>query len=468
MALVIAAISIPAQTRSSLEELITLADIQREEFEPAIGEQIRSAYEEAARRPDDAEATGRLGMIFQCYGKYEWAAICYRRAQTLAPRSARWSYYLGNVEAWLGKDHEAAGHLRQALKLDARYTPGLVRLGQFLFESGDLDESRLLFEEAIRQQPRFAAAHLGLGRVLASRGEWAAAIASCIRACDIFPNYAAARYALAMAYRKTGQEAKAREQLDLYTRAKGASQPAEDPWMDAVNALYRGGMTHFAKGSALAQQGRPKEAAAQFESALEVNPRLMMAHVNLIAMYGQMGLMDKAEKHFQAAVSQDPGWAEIYYNWGLVLARQHKSSEAAEQFRKAIEANPNYAEAHMELGQVLEEGGRIGEAQHHFRLAVENAPSSRQARYLLGRSLIRTGPLDEAIAELRETIQVEDDKTPVCMQALAAAYQRAGNLRMALHYAQEARQRCLARRMDALAAELQLDIDRLSAETKAR
>lgn len=468
LAVALGAIRLHAQSRHESEDLVSLAQIEEEEFEPAVGEQIRAAYERAVQHPDDAEAVGGLGMIFQCYGKYEWAAICYRRAQALAPRSAKWAYYLGNVEAWLGKDSQAIDHVRVALRMDASYAPARVRLGQLLFDAGDLEQSRQLFKEALSEQPRFAGAHLGLGRVLAARGDWPAAIASYRRACDIFPNYAAAHYALAMAYRNSGEAAKAREQLELYVRFKEASQPVEDSLMDAVKALYRGGLTHCAKGSALAQQGKPKEAAAEFESALQINPRLMMAHVNLIAMYGNLGLLDKAEQHFHQAVRLDPGWAEVYYNWGLLLSRLHRIPQAAEQFSNAIEANPNYADAHMQLGQLLEETGRIGEAQQQFRLAVENAPADRQSRYLLGRSLIRTGRFEEAIVQLLQTVQVEDDKTPVCMQALAAAYQRAGDLHMALHYAHEAWQRSVARRMDALTRELQQDIDKLSAETKAR
>jgi tetratricopeptide (TPR) repeat protein len=468
--LALALVSIRAHAQSpdaSLAELISPQLIQQEEFEPAVGEQIRAAYQQALHRPGDAEAVGRLGMIFQCYGKYTLAEICYRRARALEPNSSRWAYYLGNVEAWLGKDREALDDVREALKIDASYTPARVRLGQLLFESGDIEQSRQVFEEAIRQRPRLAAAHLGLGRVLAARGDWNAAIASYRRACDIFRNYAAAHYALAMAYRKTGDAAHARDELALYERCKESSQPSEDPLMDAVKSLYVGGLTHFAKGSSLAQQGKAKEAAAEFESALQVNPRMVMAHVNLIAMYGDLGLMDKAEEHFHEAVRLDPGWAEIYYNWGLLLFHKHRIAEAAEAFKKAIEVNPNYAEAHMELGQLLDETGRTSEAQQHFRLALDNSPDNRQAHYLFGRSLIRTGEFARAIDQLLATIQVEDDKTPICMQTLAVAYQRAGDLNKALYYTREARQRAVTRKMVELAAQLERDIDRLSAETKA-
>src|SRR6266513_2619971 len=104
---------------TSIADLISVQRIQKEEFEPAVGEQIRHAYEQARKRPLDAEIVGKLGMTFQCYGKYELAEICYRRAWKLAPQSFRWAYYLGNVEAWNGKSHEGIQDIREALKMDA-------------------------------------------------------------------------------------------------------------------------------------------------------------------------------------------------------------------------------------------------------------------------------------------------------------------------------------------------------------
>ena len=460
---------IPVNAQSldvSVSDLISLTEIQREEFEPAVGEQIRFAYKEALHDAQNAEVVGRLGMILQCYRKYELADVCYRRSWTLSPRSFRWLYYLGNVEGWIGRNQDAINHVREALKIDENYTPARVRLAQLLFESGDVQQSIKEYEESIRRNPRLAAAHFGRGRLLAAQGDWSDAIASYRQACNLFQNYAAAHYGLAMAYKKTGDDAKGLEQLELYHRFKKTSQPSEDPLIDAVNSLYVGGNAHFAKGSSLSQQGKTKQAAEEFETALNVNPRLMMAHVNLIGIYSDLGRPDKAEEHFREAVKLDPGWAEVYYNWGLLLFRERKFTEASEAFRKAIEVNPTYANAHVQLGQILDETGHMSEAQQHFQLALENSPANRQARYLFGCSLIRTGQFREAVTQLFETIKVEDDKTPICLQALSAAYEGAGDIQNALRYTQLARERAVLRGMDELAVQLQIDINRLSNGTK--
>src|SRR5436190_1465324 len=237
--------------------------------------------------------------------------------------------------------------------------------------------------------------------------------------------------------------------------------------MNDVKSLYVGGLSHFAKGSSLVREGRTSEAIAEFESALQVNPRLVMAHVNLIATYSDLGRRDKAEQHFREAVALDPGWAEAYYNWGLVLLRERKSAEAATAFQKAIEVNPKYTDAHLQLGSLLDDNARSTEAQEHFRLALENGTNIRQAHFLLGRSLIRTGQWADAIQHLLETINVDDDKTPVCLQTLAAAYQRTGDLASAVRYLQQARQQAISRNNTKLAAQLQQELKQVSKEAAA-
>ena len=131
------------------------------------------------------------------------------------------------MEAWTGKSRDGIQDIREALKLDARYTPARVRLGELLFQTGDLDSSLRAYEESVQRDPRLASAHLGRGRVLAERANWSQAIESYLRACELFKNYAAAHYALAMAYRKTGEAAKAQVHLQLYERYKETSQPSE-------------------------------------------------------------------------------------------------------------------------------------------------------------------------------------------------------------------------------------------------
>ena len=445
-------------------DLVSLEEISLQEFEPAVRDQIGRAYEQARKGAQDGAAAGNLGMVLQAYGKYELAASCYRRARALDRRSFRWPYYLGAVEGMLGNNPEATAHVREALALNPAYAPARVRLARLLFDAGEAGQSATLYRAIVDQNPRLASAHFGLGQLLAAQGDWHGAIESFRRACEIAENYAAAEYALAMAYRSAGDLEQTRVHLERYQRLKQARQPSDDPLMDKVKSLYAGGMTHFASGSSLAQEGKPREAAAEFEAALKVNPRLVMAHINLIAMYGRLDLPEKAEQHFRAAVELDAGWVEAYYNWGMFLVEHGRKAEAAQVFLKAVEVNKNYPDAQFQLGSLLDESGHSQEAAARYERALELDPHHRQARYFLARNLVRAGRVEDGIRHLLEMLKVEDRWTPLCMRALAIAYEYEGKREQALYYIGQARQRAASLNMRDLAADLQRDSDRLNAE----
>ncbi len=437
------------------------------ELEPAARHQVLEAHREAQEHPQDATPVGKLGMILQAYGKFDAAETCYRRAQALAPANFRWTYLLGNAEAWLGKYPQAIAHLQAAIELDPDYAPAKVRLAQLLFDTGEVDQSRRLCEAALRRNPRLASAHLALGKALAASGDWPGAIAAYRRALELFANFAAAHYALGLAYRKTGDPAAAARHLRESERLKHARQPAEDPVIEQVKAFYAGGLTHLAKGSELAQQGKLREAAAEFEAALRRNPDLMPAHINLIAMYGQLGQFEQAEEHFRTAEQLDPGWVEIYHNWGLALLSKGEKDRAGAMFRKAIEVNPNYADARAQLGALLHEQGRLDEAAAELERALQLSPSHRQAHFLLADILARRGRLREAVPHLLETVKVEDRRTPFGFQALAIVYERLGDPRQAAAYLEEALRRARALGMQNLAEGLERERARLEGATTA-
>lgn len=447
-----------------LPELVSADQFRLDELEPAVRDQIKLAYEEARKKPQDAAAVGRLGMMFQVYGKYEFAENCYLRARGLDSRSSRWPYYLGIVEKALGKNEQAIRYIRESLDIDSSYAPARVRLAQLLFDAGEVDQSAEMYRSVISQNKRMATAYFGLGQGLAARGDWPAAIDAYQHACEIAENYAAAHYALGMAYRNAGDMAKAKTHLERSRISKQAKQPSEDPLMNDVNSLYSGGLTRFAKGSTLYQQGKLQEAIQEFEGALEVNPRMVTAHINLIALYGQLDQFDKAEQHFKAAVELDPGWVEVYYNWGMFLVRHGKQAQAAEMFQKAVEINPSYPEAQVQLAMLLDQSGRSKEAAAHYERALEVNPTHRQAHYFYARSLLMSRQTKGAIQHLLETIKVEDTWTPVCMQALAIAYERDGNRERAIYYLRQAKQRADSSGSQDLASQLQREIERLSTE----
>ena len=82
-----------------------------------VQRQVNEAYVRARAHPTDAAANGKLGMVLDAYEQYDSAALCYRRAHALDPKSFEWMYDLGWVEFKQGQYDEAAETLAAALAL---------------------------------------------------------------------------------------------------------------------------------------------------------------------------------------------------------------------------------------------------------------------------------------------------------------------------------------------------------------
>jgi predicted Zn-dependent protease len=88
--------------------------------------------------------------------------------------------------------------------------------------------------------------------------------------------------------------------------------------------------------------------------------------------------------------------------------------------------------------------GKLEEAARYYRAAIETKPDYRIAHFNLGRILVQQGQFREAVEQFLQTLEPEDQETPVYTYALAAAYARAGDRQNALKYTKQARQKAEA------------------------
>jgi tetratricopeptide (TPR) repeat protein len=442
----------------------SLPDLPRvvfDNFAPEIREQMRKAYAAAQARPRDAEAAGRLGMTLHTYEEYEGAAVCYERARRLAPDEFRWVYYLGVVQASLGKHGEAAAVFKEATGRRPNYLPAQLRLADSLLAAGQKIESQPLYEAVLKKNAAIAQAHYGLGRIKVASGETAAAVEHFRKAIELFPEYGSAHYALGLALRNLGQTDKAQEHLALSQKHKLSRPSLEDPLLGAIAELNALGTEILKRGVMLESAGRIEESIAEHERAIEVNPQLAQAHINLISLYGRTGQVEKAEKHYRAAIALNPNLADSHYNFGVLLAGQQRYTEAAQAFYRSLQINQFNAEAHYNYAVIIEREGRLDEAAEHYRRALENKPGYREAHFHLGRILVNQGKLTEAIEHFQQTLTPEDENTPRFTYALGATYVRAGEKQKGIQYLREALKRATALGQMQLAASIERDLRQL-------
>ena len=431
-----------------------------ESYPAAARAGIAQAYDAAQRAPGDAGAAGTLGRVLHAWEQWEAARTAYRRAQALAPAAFEWHYLEALVLQRLAQPELAVTALRDALRREPSYLPARVKLAEALLDAGSLDESRALFAELT--DPACApAVQFGLGTIAAREGRQAEAIERLERAVTLFPEFGAAHYALARAYRAAGRREDAEAALAKHA-AFGARWPAiPDPVAAAVAAVRDDAGALVQRGVKQAASGDVDAAIASHEAALALNPSFAQAHANLIALYGRVRNWPKAEEHYRAVVALAVNVADAHYDYGVLLGLQERWDAAADAYRLALDLNPQHAQARNNLGQILERQGKAGLATDEYQRAADSQPTLRIARFNLARMLIARGEPDRAAAELARITEPRDAEAPRYLFALATAHLRAGRREEAVRWATDAK--ALAERFGdaALASAIERDLARI-------
>jgi len=113
----------------------------------------------------------------------------------------------------------------------------------------------------------------------------------------------------------------------------------------------------------------PEEARHAYHQALELDPGLADAHVNLGRLYHEATQLDRAESHYRAALRRDPSDHLAQFNLALVLEEQGRADEAIHAYHAALRASPDFADAHYNLGLLFDSLGKRSQAMTHLRTA---------------------------------------------------------------------------------------------------
>jgi tetratricopeptide (TPR) repeat protein len=280
-------------------------------------------------------------------------------------------------------------------------------------------------------------------------------------ACDLFPAYGAAHFALAAELRRLGRPGEAEQHLTAYSHNVTNEPPLDDSLFRRIHELNHGAQAHMQRAAELDKSGHFDEAIRENEAALVIDPVNVQAHVNLIGLYARNGDSASAKQHFAAVIKLDPGRPDAWYDYGVLLLRETNRSEAQEAFQHALQLNPNYAEAHANLGVIYEQGARLDEAAAEFRAAIAAQPNYPLARFHLGRILVNQQKYDDAILQFRRALTPEDEQTAVVLYALGATYARVGDREHALEYIQKAHDAALLRGQSQLLASIDRDLKAL-------
>jgi hypothetical protein len=158
-----------------------------------------------------------------------------------------------------------------------------------VYQCGFWADSVTLFSHDLNINPRSQASHVNLAIALADRNEWAAADQQYHEALSL--NFANSRAQLGVGQilALRGQTQAALGHLEIASRLE-----SDDP------------LVFYNLGIALASLNRPEEAIAEYERALAIEPNFAAAQTNLGTLLLERGNLAGAELHYRAALKINP------------------------------------------------------------------------------------------------------------------------------------------------------------------
>jgi len=153
--------------------------------------------------------------------------------------------------------------------------------------------------------------------------------------------------------------------------AQAAPAAGQEPVVDAVLAEeYFGEASALDDGTA-ANQDR---AAAAYRKALEFDPQLVPAIINLANIHYARDELIEAQALYEHAIGIEPSAFEGHFNLGNIHHDLGRFADADRCYRRALAISPGSAEAHLYLAVVLEKSDRPADARAHWRHYRRLAP----------------------------------------------------------------------------------------------
>lgn len=149
---------------------------------------------------------------------------------------------------------------------------------------------------------------------------------------------------------------------------------------------------------------KAKEAALR---ALEIDESLAEAHRALAGvMFWYEWNWKDAAREFERAIDLNPNQPATHRFYGHFLSNRGRHDEAFREVRKALDLDPLSTLTNARLGQFLYQAGEYDQALQQLTSTLELDPSSPMVRLNLGRVYERKGMHPESVAELRKACEL--------------------------------------------------------------
>ena len=307
---------------------------------------------------DDADTRFLRGLIFFKNNQNDAALAAFEQALALDGSYAGAMYYKGQTFDRLNKQDQAIASYKQTLAVAPRFSPAAFDLGVDYYNAGDYNNAATAYQTAIEIEPNNAQAHANLASTYRQLERFADAnaeyklAANEIKTADLFSEWG---YCLG----KTNEWDKS------VVRLKTASEMSPNA-IDNSNvgwAYYNAGNSQAVAKNDTAAKENYDLAKSYSQKAVEQDPQLDAAYLNLGSTHNRLGEFQLAVDVLKIVLGRNSNWLIATNQLGVGYRGMNDLVNAVATFKQAVNLDGNNTFSLFSLGESYSASGNKKEAK---------------------------------------------------------------------------------------------------------
>ncbi len=218
---------------------------------------------------------------------------------------------------------------------------------------------------------------------------------------------------------------------------KGEHDLAIADFDKAIEINPKSALAYNGRGISNTNMGNYDKAIVNFDEAIRLDPREENPYNNRCLTWYSKGDFDRAIHDCDEAIRINSQFAMAYRNRGVAYDAKGDRDRAIADFDQAIRINPKYSDAYSHRGFAYETKGDYRRAIADYDEVIRLAPKYAWARIARGRSYLKTGDTELAAADFDEAVRLNPED-PSVYNNLAKVYKERGENDRAIAFLSEA------------------------------
>lgn len=328
-------------------------------------DEIRLWQDAVIKNPFSARTHNNLGKAYYENGQLELALFHLSKSNENIGRHLANQFNLTDPEKFLQRRADNTGNdggtaATDRLQIVADLSEPHYNLASVHLDLGNLEQAEEEYRNAIRLNPDYFEALLGLGSVHARRGQT-------VQAIDF--------------YRQSIQKRKSVTGKDNFPLAR-------------LNL-----------GEILGRNGQFDEAIRELLLAIKGDPSMVLGHYNLGLAYLMTGKLTQAEQALTTCLSLNNRFKPALFNLARVTQAKREWDRSTRQFKRFLSVKGEDAGAYFQIGSNYQQSGQLAQAEENYQKALTIKPDFLNARVQLAKIYMQTQKNDSARRHLELALQ---------------------------------------------------------------